>query len=205
MANIDPTALFNLSYGLYVLTAKDSATGRDCGCIINTAAQLTAEPPRITIFVNKQNYTNDVILKTGVFNVSMLTTSANFEVFKHFGFQSGRTVDKFADRDDPRSANGVRYLNQHCNGILSGKVVDALDYGTHTLFVAELTEALKLNGEPSLTYDYYFQHIKPKPEAKPKRGFICKICGYIYEGDELPADFICPICKHGAQDFEPLS
>ena len=205
MDNIDTTALFNLSYGLYVLTAKDGDTGCDCGCIINTASQLTADPLRITIFVNKQNHTNDVILKTGKFNVSMLTTSASFDVFKHFGFQSGKTTNKFADRDDPRSANGIRYLNQNCNGVLSGRVIDALDYGTHTLYVAELTEAFKLSEEPAMTYSYYFEHVKPKPEAKTKRGFICKICGYIYEGDELPADFICPLCKHGAQDFEPLS
>lgn len=207
MPAIDPTALFNLSYGLYVLTANDGS--RDCGCIINTASQLTVDPQRITIFVNKQNYTNEVIKKTGLFNVSMLTISAPFSVFQHFGFQSGRDVDKFAGRDDPRSLNGLRYLGEHCNGVLSGKVIDALDYGTHTLFVAELTEAVKLSAEPSLTYTYYFEHVKPKPQPKPnsqsKRGFICKICGYIYEGDELPPDFICPVCKHGAQDFEPLN
>ncbi|MDD3334709.1 MAG: flavin reductase [Eubacteriales bacterium] len=202
MAKMDTTALFNLSYGLYVLTARDGE--QDGGCIINTASQLTQDPQRITIYVNRQNQTNELIRKTGVFNVNMLTTSTPFSVFQHFGFQSGRDVDKFAGRTDPRSENGVRYLNEHCNGVLSGKVIDALDYGTHTLFVAELTEAFKLNDEPSLTYDYYFKNIKPKPQPKAKRGFICKICGYIYEGDELPPDFICPLCKHGAADFEPL-
>lgn len=202
MADIDPKALFHLSYGLYVLTAGEN--GKDNGCIINTAAQLTAQPQRITLFVNKQNYTNEMIQRTGLFNVSMLDQSAPFSLFEHFGFQSGRDTDKFAGRGDPRADNGLRYLGEHCNGVLSGKVTDALDYGTHTLFVADLTQAFTLNDEPSMTYAYYFANVKPKPQPKPKRGFVCKICGYFYEGETLPPDFVCPLCKHGAQDFEPV-
>ncbi|MEG0048853.1 MAG: flavin reductase [Clostridia bacterium] len=201
-ATIDPVSLFSISYGLYVLTAKEGE--RDCGCIINTASQITEKPMRISVCVNKQNLTCEIIQKTGLFNVSVLTQSVPFSVFEHFGFQSGRNVDKFAGRADPQSENGLRYLADSCNAVLSGKVVDALDYGTHMLFVAELTEAVKLSSEPSLTYAYYFEHVKPKPQPKPKRGFVCKICGYFYEGDTLPPDFICPLCKHGAEDFEPV-
>ena len=200
---VDPTAMFKLSYGLFVLTALDG--DKHNGCIINTAAQLTDNPKRITIAVNKANYTHDMILKTGVFNVSVLSTSAPFALFKQFGFQSGRDVEKFDGKYEIRvSDNGLIYLNQYANAFISGKVVDALDYGTHTLFVADVTEAKVLSKEPSVTYAYYFDHIKPKPQPKDenKPGWICKICGYVYEGEDLPADFICPLCKHGAEDFE---
>ena len=200
---VDPSALFKLSYGLFVLTALDG--DKHNGCIINTAAQLTDNPKRITIAVNKANYTHDMILKTGVFNVSVLSTSAPFALFKQFGFQSGRDVEKFDGKYEIRvSENGLIYLNQYANAFISGKVVDALDYGTHTLFVADVTEAKVLSKESSVTYAYYFDHIKPKPQPKDenKPGWICKICGYVYEGEDLPADFICPLCKHGAEDFE---
>ena len=200
---VDPSAMFKLSYGLFVLTALDG--DKHNGCIINTAAQLTDTPKRITIAVNKANYTHDMILKTGVFNVSVLSTSAPFALFKQFGFQSGRDVEKFDGKYEIRvSENGLIYLNQYANAFISGKVVDALDYGTHTLFVADVTEAKVLSKEPSVTYAYYFDHIKPKPQPKDenKPGWICKICGYVYEGEDLPADFICPLCKHGAEDFE---
>ena len=200
---VDPSAMFKLSYGLFVLTALDG--DKHNGCIINTAAQLTDTPKRITIAVNKANYTHDMILKTGVFNVSVLSTSAPFALFKQFGFQSGRDVEKFDGKYEIRvSDNGLIYLNQYANAFISGKVVDALDYGTHTLFVADVTEAKVLSKEPSVTYAYYFDHIKPKPQPKDetKPGWICKICGYVYEGEDLPADFICPLCKHGAEDFE---
>ena len=202
-ALVDPTAMFKLSYGLFVLTALDG--DKHNGCIINTAAQLTDNPKRITIAVNKANYTHDMILKTGVFNVSVLSTSAPFALFQHFGFQSGRDTEKFDGKYEIRvSDNGLIYLNQYANAFISGKVVDALDYGTHTLFVADVTEAKVLSKEPSVTYAYYFDHIKPKPQPKDenKPGWICKICGYVYEGEDLPADFICPLCKHGAEDFE---
>ena len=201
---LDPTALFNLSYGLYVLTARED--GRDCGCIVNTVTQLTENPTRIALSVNKQNFTNEVIQRTGVFNISVLTEAAPMDLF---GFQSGRDVDKFAGRTDPASENGLRYIGGPANALISGKVEQAIDCGTHMLYIALVTEARKLSDAPSMTYAYYFANVKPKPqpkpaEAKPRRGFVCRICGYFYEGDELPPDFICPLCKHGAADFEPV-
>ena len=200
---VDQNALFKLSYGLFVLTAEDG--GKHNGCIINTAVQLTDTPKRITIAVNKANFTHDMILKTRKFNLSILSTSAPFALFQHFGFQSGRDTEKFDGRYEIRvSDNGLVYLSQFANAYISGQVIDALDYGTHTLFVADITEAKVLSAEPSVTYTYYFDHIKPKPQPAEdsKPGWICKICGYVYEGEDLPADFICPLCKHGAEDFE---
>lgn len=204
---LDPTALFTLSYGLYVLTAREG--GRDLGCIVNTVTQLTENPTRIAVSVNKQNFTNEVIQRTGVFNVSVLTEAAPMDLFRHFGFQSGRDVDKFAGRTDPVSENGLRYLDGPVNALISGKVEQAIDCGTHMLYIALVTEARKLSDAPSMTYAYYFANVKPKPQPKPaqekpRRGFVCRICGYFYEGDELPPDFICPLCKHGAADFEPV-
>ena len=204
---LDPTALFTLSYGLYVLTAREG--DRDLGCIVNTVTQLTENPTRIAVSVNKQNFTNEVIQRTGVFNVSVLTEAAPMDLFRHFGFQSGRDVDKFAGRTDPVSENGLRYIGGPANALISGKVEQAIDCGTHMLYIALVTEARKLSDAPSMTYAYYFANVKPKPqpkpaEAKPRRGFVCRICGYFYEGDELPPDFICPLCKHGAADFEPV-
>ena len=204
-AEIDNNAMFKLSYGLFVLTAKDGE--KDNGCIINTTVQLTDTPKRITIAVNKQNYTHDMIMKTGVFNVSVLSEEVPFKVFQHFGFQSGRNTDKFADYDlTARSHNGIIYLTEYANAFISAQVIEAKDYGTHTLFVADVTEAQVMSDVPSVTYTYYFAHIKPKPAPvdEKKKGFVCKICGYVYEGDELPDDFICPLCKHGVEDFEPL-
>ena len=201
---INPSAMFKLSYGLFVLTAKDD---KDNGCIINTVNQITDKPKVISIAVNKANATCDMISKTGIFNISVLTESASFDIFKHFGFQSGRDVDKFADFSDAkRSENGLLYITKSVNAFLSARVISAVDYGTHILFCAEVTEAKVISEEPSATYSYYFEHIKPKPDTgKKRKGFVCKICGYIYEGDTLPDDFICPLCKHGAEDFEPLS
>lgn len=204
-AMVEPNALFKLSYGLFVLTAKDG--GKDNGCIINTVTQLTDTPKRITIAVNKANYTHDMIQKTGMFNVSVLSEDVPFKIFQQFGFQSGREADKFAGMaTQTRSANGLRYLSEYTNAFISAKVISAEDYGTHTLFVADITEAKVLSAEPSVTYAYYFEHIKPKPQptAETQKGWVCKICGYVYEGEDLPADFICPLCKHGAEDFEPL-
>ena len=206
-SKIEPNAMFKLSYGLFVLTARD-ADGKDNGCIINTVMQVTDTPKRITIAVNKANYTHDLIVKSGVFNVSILTEEAPFKLFQQFGFQSGRDADKFADceGEPARSENGLRYIPKYTNAFISGKVIKTEDMGTHTVFTAEVTEAKVLSGGKSVTYDYYFENIKPKPQpaAEDKKGFVCKICGYVYEGDELPADFICPLCKHGAEDFEPL-
>jgi len=207
---IDPAAMFKLSYGLFVLTAKDGI--KDNGCIINTAIQITSAPLRLSIAVSKSNFTHDMILKTGEFNVSILDTTASFSLFQQFGFQSGRDTDKFADvAYDNRTSNGIRYIPGQSNCVISGKVADTYDYGTHTLFIADITESIVLSNEPSVTYQYYFDNIKPKPQPKAfdehsekKKGFVCKICGYVYEGDTLPDDFICPLCKHGAVDFEPL-
>ncbi|MDR0643249.1 MAG: flavin reductase [Treponema sp.] len=207
---VDIPAFFKLSYGLFLLTVKDGE--KDNGCIINTAVQLTDIPKRITISVIKANYTDEIIRKTGIFNVSVLTVDTPFKVFRHFGFQSGRTVDKFADPVDPdgpgpaRSANGLIYAPVYGNAFISGKVIDSRDYDTHTLYIADVTEAAVLSGVPSVTYQYYADHIKPKPAAAAakKKGWICRICGYIYEGEELPPDFICPLCKHGADVFERL-
>lgn len=206
---VDGNALFKFSYGLFVLIAKDGS--KDNGCIINTAAQLTDSPKRMTVAVNKANYTHDMILKTGVFNVSVLSEDAGMDVFQRFGFQSGRAVDKLDGCEGlQRSANGLCYLTGCTNAVLSGKVVQAIDCGTHTLFIADVTEAKVLSTAPSVTYAYYFAHIKPKPlpaamtDDRPKNGWVCKICGFIYEGEDLPADYICPICKHGVADFEKL-
>jgi flavorubredoxin/flavin reductase (DIM6/NTAB) family NADH-FMN oxidoreductase RutF len=203
-ASIDPAALFKLSYGLFVLTAKDGQ--KDNGCIINTAIQITAQPPRVSIAVNKANATHGMVAKTGEFTLSILTESTPFRIIEQFGFQSGNNTDKFAQsRYDDRAANGLRYIPEHTNCVISAKVADSYDYGTHTIFVADVTQAQILSDEPSVTYQYYFDNIKPKrrPPAENKKGFVCKICGYVYEGDNLPVDFICPLCKHGAQDFEP--
>lgn len=203
---VDPKAFQKFSYGLFVLTARKD--GKDNGCIINTGMQLTTSPNRITIAVNKGNFTHDMIKETGVFNLSFLSELTSFDTFRHFGFQTGREVNKFDEHipvDYKYSANGLPYIVTGTNCFMSGKVIDCLDYGTHTLFVAEVTEAETLNENPSLTYAYYFANIKPKPEEKAedvRHGFVCKICGYFYEGDTLPKDFICPVCKHGADDFE---
>lgn len=199
---IEKTAAFKLSYGLFVLTARDGE--KDNGCIINTVQQVTDTPFKISVTVNKNNYTHDMIKKTGVFNVSVLTQSVPFSVFQHYGFKSGRDTDKITGDSMPRSENGVIYLSSFSNALISGRVVDEVDCGTHTLFIAEVTEAQTLSDEKSVTYQYYFDNIKPKHITEKKKGYVCQICGYVYEGDELPEDFICPVCKHGADAFKPL-
>ncbi len=200
---MDTKAMFKIGYGLYVLTAREN--GFDNGCIINTVTQVTSEPNRITVAVNKANKTHDMILASGEFNVSILTTSASFEIFKYFGFRSGKDVNKFDGYSDAkRSSNGIYYVTDSTNAYISAKVISATDLGSHTLFLADVTDCEVLSEIPSATYDYYHKYIKPKPEVKKtaKVYYRCKICGYIYEGDELPADFICPLCKHPASDFE---
>ena len=197
---MDKNALFKLSYGLFVLTAKQD--GKDNGCIINTVQQVTSDPMRISVTVNKANLTHDMVLSTGEFNVSVLTEDAVFWIFQHYGFQSGRDVDKFANLPEARTANGIRFVEGCTNAVLSGKVIQTVDCGTHTLFIADVTEAKVLDNAPSVTYQYYFAHIKPKPEPAQQGKWVCKICGYVYEGDTLPPDFICPWCKHGVEDFE---
>lgn len=194
--------LFKLTYGLFVLSARDGM--KDNGCIINTVMQVTDTPLQIAVAVNKSNYTLEMIQKSGVFNISVLTESTPFSVFENFGFKSGKTEEKFSSFENKkRAANDVYYITDYTNAFISAKVVDTLDCGTHMMIIGEVTQALTLSDEPSVTYDYYFKNIKPKPEAK-KKGYICKICGYVYEGDVLPEDFICPLCKHPASDFEKI-
>lgn len=197
-------AMQKFSYGLFVLTAKEGE--KDNGCIINTAIQAASEPKQVSICVNKANHTCGMIERTGAFNVSFLSEEAKFEVFKHFGFSSGRDTDKFADyADAKRAENGILYVTKGVNAMVSVKVAQTIDLGSHLMFVGEVTEEQVLSETASATYQYYFDHIKPKPETEKKvKGYVCKICGYVYEGDELPPDFICPLCKHGAEDFEPL-
>lgn len=197
---MDNNAFFKLSYGLFVLTAQQN--GKDNGCIINTVMQVTNDPKQIQIAVNKQNFTHDMIVQTGKFNVSVLSQDAVFWIFQHYGFQSGRDVDKFANIPEARTANGIRFVEGCTNAVLSGKVISVTDCGTHSLFLAEVEEAKVLSDAPSMTYQYYFDHVKPKPQPAKQAKWVCKICGYVYEGDPLPADFICPWCKHGAEDFE---
>lgn len=199
-SDIDPKALFTIGYGLYVLTSQ--ADGKDSGCIVNTVMQLTDSPKRLCVAINKNNHTHRLVLQSGLINISVLTTGAPFALFQHFGFQSGQNVDKFAGRADPRSKNGLYYLAEYSDAFLSAKVYQAIDCGTHTLFLADITQAVTLANQEALTYAYYFAHIKPTPKPKQKPGFVCKICGYFYEGETLPPDFICPLCKHGASDFE---
>ena len=200
---MDNAAIFKLSYGLFVLSAKDGE--KDNGCIVNTVQQVTTTPNRITVAVNKGNFTCEMISKTGAFNVSVLSTDVPFDIFKRFGFQSGRDVDKLEGFDDYAGGeNGIIYLSRYANAVISGKVVDTYDLGTHILFIADVTDAKILSDKDSVTYDFYHKNIKPAPQKTEKKGWRCKICGYIYEGEELPEDFICPICKHGAADFEPI-
>ncbi len=201
-------AMYKLSYGLFVVTAN--VDGRDNGCITNTAIQVTSEPNRIALAVNKSNFTHDMIMGAKHFNVSVLSEEADFELFKHFGFQSGRDVDKFADfRDCRRLDDGSLIITRGTNAFISGKLYDTVDLGSHTLFIADVTDMDVLSDSPSATYAYYQDHIKPKPEAvgKTPEGQVvwrCRICGYEYVGEELPADFICPLCKHPASDFERI-
>ena len=195
--------MFNISYGLYIITANEN--GKDNGCIVNTVTQVTSDPNRIVVAVSKQNYTHDMIMRTGVFNASILTEKSKFDTYKHFGFQSGKEVDKFESITFKRAENGVAYITDETNAVISAKVVSTTDLGTHTLFLADVTDAFVLSDDPSVTYTYYQKNIKTAPApASAKKGFICTICGYIYEGDTLPADFICPWCKHDASYFKPI-
>ena len=201
---VEQNAMFSLTYGLFVLTARDGA--KDNGCIINTVTQLTDSPKRISIAVNKANFTHDMIVKTGEFNVSVLSNDAPFAMFQHYGFQSGRDTDKFAGvQGMARSTNGIYYIPYCTSAFLSAKVTQTVEFETHTLFIADVTEAKLLSNVPSMTYAYYFANVKPKPAALQKQtGWVCKICGWVYEGEELPPDIVCPLCKHGAADFERL-
>lgn len=198
----DLTALFKIGYGLYVVTSNDGK--KDNGLIVNTVTQVTDTPNRVAVTINKQNYSHHVIKQTGIMNVNCLSTAAPFKVFETFGFQSGRTVDKFADCTPLRSDNGLVFLPRYINAFMSLKVEQYVDFGTHGMFICSITEARVISNAETMTYTYYQNNVKPKPQTEGKKGFVCKICGYIYEGDVLPDDFICPLCKHGAADFEPI-
>ncbi len=204
---MDKATMYKLTYGLFVLTS--GSEGKDSGCIINTAGQVTSDPNRISIAVNKANFTHDLVRESGRFNISVLSQEADFSLFKHFGFQSGRDVDKFAGFPDcARSANGLYYVTRGTNGFISARTEQTIDLDTHTLFIASVKDMKVLSDVPSATYAYYQSSIKPRPEkpkASGKTVWRCSVCGYIYEGEELPADFICPLCKHPASDFEKVT
>lgn len=200
---MNKNAMYNLTYGLFILTAKDGE--KDNGCIVNTVSQVTTDPNRIVVAVNKQNYTHDMIVRTGVFNVSILSENSRFETYKHWGFQSGADVDKAEKITYKRAENGVIYLAEETNAFISAKVVSATDLGTHTLFLADVTDCEVISEDASVTYRYYQKNIKTAPvAAEKKKGYICTVCGYVYEGETLPDDFICPWCKHPASDFKPM-
>ncbi len=199
---MDPSALFNIGYGLYVVTTKDG--DKDNGLIVNTVTQLTDAPNRVAVCINKRNYSCDLVMKTGVLNISTLSQDAPFKLFENFGFQSGKTADKFAGFSHvQRSSNGLLFLDKYANGYISCKVIQTVDLQTHMMFICDVTQCVRLSDKETMTYTYYHNHVKPRPETD-KKGFVCKICGYVYEGSELPEDYICPLCKHGAQDFEPI-
>ena len=199
----DLSALFNIGYGLYVVTSNDG--NKDNGLIVNTVTQVTNTPNRVAVTINKENYSHHVIRQTGKMNVNCLDVSAPFELIKNYGFQSGRTADKFAGVEELRSDNGLRFLPRHINSFMSLQVESYVDLGTHGMFICTVTEARVMGNAETMTYNYYYNNVKPKPQAEGKKGFACKICGWIYEGETLPEDIICPLCKHGAADFEPLA
>lgn len=196
-------ALFQIGYGLYVVTSHDG--NKDNGLIVNTVTQMTSTPARVAVTIHKQNYSHEIIQKTGVMNVNCLTVETPFKVFEAFGFVSGRNTDKFAGCEPLRSENGLVVLPRYINAYMSLKVEQYVDLDTHGMFICSVTEADVVSDLETMTYTYYHKNVKPKPETKKKKGYVCKICGYIHEGEELPADFICPLCKHPASDFEPIT
>ena len=200
---MNTNALFKIGYGLYILSCHEN--GKDNACIVNTVMQITSNPCKIAICVNKNNHTCKMIKNTRKLNISVLDEEAEFEIFKHFGYQSGKDVDKFLNFiHTKRTPNGVLYVTKNTNAYLSAWVQEEIDLDTHIMFIAQLVEAEVLSEKPTVSYDYYQKNIKPKPEKTATKGWRCKICGYVYEGENLPSDFICPICKHGAIDFEKI-
>lgn len=195
-------ALFHIGYGLYVVTSNDGK--KDNGLVVNTVVQVTSNPTRVAVTINKDNYSHDIIKMTGSMNVNCLTVDAPFRVFEAFGFVSGRNVDKFANCEPMRSENGLVILPRYINAYMSLKVWQYVDLGSHGMFICDVTEADVVSDKETMTYSYYHKNVKPKPKIERKKGYICKICGYIHEGEDLPEDFVCPICKHGASDFEAL-
>ena len=202
MANIDKNALYNIGYGLYVVTCNDGK--KDNGLILNSVMQLTSTPLTVAVSISKENYSYEVIKNSLILNVNCLTESAPFDLFKHYGFQSGKTVDKFINVDYPRTENGLIYLTNNVNSVMSLKVNDLIDMGSHGLFICEVTESIVFNKQPSVTYAYYHKAIKPGVKKQSISGWVCKICGYFHNDSVLPDDFVCPICKHPASDFEKL-
>ncbi len=200
---MNPKALFNITYGLYWLSVR--SYGQDNACIINTAVQVASDPLTISISVNKANKTHDMIMESGRFNVSALTVDAPFELFKRFGMQSGRDVNKFIGFEDVKRAdNGLYVLSRYANSYLSCRLLRTVDLGSHTLFIAALEDAQVISDRPCCTYGYYQSDIKPKPQPSPKKGWVCSVCGHVYEGEQLPDDYICPLCKHGREDFRQV-
>ncbi len=199
---MNPAALFRIGYGLYVVTSHDG--NKDNGLIVNTVVQLTDSPNRVAVTINKRNYSHDIIQKTGKMNVNCLSTDAPFKVFQAFGFVSGRDVDKFANCSPSRSDNGLIYLPHYINAYLSLEVERYIDFDTHGMFVCRVTEAKVVSDLETMTYTYYQKNVKPNPEPPKKKVYVCKICVYVYEGETLPEDFVCPLCKHGAADFEEI-
>jgi len=198
----DLTALFNIGYGLYVVTSNDGK--KDNGLIVNTVTQVTNTPNRIAVTINKENYSHHVIKQTGIMNINCLTVDAPFSVFEKFGFKSGRNTDKFEGCEPLRSDNGLVFLPKYINSFMSLKVENYVDLDTHGMFICSVTEARVISNVETMTYSYYYSDVKPKPDTEGKKGYVCKVCGYVYEGDELPEDYICPLCKHGAVDFEEI-
>ena len=200
---IDLNTLYQIEYGLFVVSTRMGK--KDNGCIINAFQQVALTPPWLCLSISKLDYTCEIIQKTGEFCASILTESASFDIFRRFGFQSGRTLNKFANFPDvKRSESGLLYLIKDCNGYICGKVREEKDLGSHVIFLADTTETQTLSTDPSLTYAYYFKHTKPAPPKTKTKGYRCKICGFVYEGEPLPDDYICPICKHPASDFEKI-
>jgi len=198
----DLTALFNIGYGLYVVTSNDGK--KDNGLIVNAVNQVTNTPNRIAVTINKQNYSHHVIQNTEKMNLNVLSTDAPFKIFEQFGFCSGRNTDKFAENEPLHSDNGLAFLSKYINSFISLKVEQYVDLDTHGMFICSVTEARVVSDKPTMTYTYYQENVKPKPQTDGKKGYVCKVCGYVYEGDELPDDFVCPLCKHGPADFEPI-
>ena len=202
MAKNENAALFKLGYGLYVITANDGE--KDNGCIVNSVMQVTNTPNKVAVAINKQNYTHDMVMKTNKLNVNCIAESAPFSVFQNFGFRSGRDTDKLEGVAFSRSNNGLAVLNENINAYMSLWVESTVDLDTHTLFICFVTQMDEISEERTMTYTYYQENVKPKPQPQKKKGYVCKICGYVHEGDELPEDFICPLCKHPKEDFEKV-
>ena len=201
--SVDQTTLFKLGYGLYAVTCREG--DKDNAAIVNTVMQVTQVPLRVAVSISKESYTCQVVERTGIMNVNVLSVDTPFSVFEKYGFQSGRDVDKFAEGAPERSSNGLAVISEFSNAFLSLKVERTVDLESHIMFICSITEASLLSESDSMTYDYYHKNVKPKPQPAAKKGYVCKICNYVYEGEELPEDFVCPICKHGAADFEPLA